>query len=69
VVRYRASGPITGGEEIRSGLYAIEINAVDLARVIARVQSSGGSVQDVLPKVSLETVFFRTIASSPDGKA
>lgn len=78
VLRYRASAPIAPSEEGeqrevgevgRAGLHVLEVSASDLAGTIARVQASGGSVQDVRPKVSLETVFFRTIASSPDGHA
>ena len=69
VVRYRASTPVVASEELRSGVYVLEAGAADLAAVIASVQASGGTVQDVHPKVSLETVFFRTIAASPDGDA
>lgn len=74
VLRYRASGSITAIEDSegrkvytagRAGLYEVEVSAVDLAGSIASVQANGGSVQDVRPKVSLETVFFKTIASSP----
>lgn len=76
VLRYRASAPIAPSEEGeqcevgevgRAGLHVLETSAADLAGAIAKVQVRGGSVQDVRPKVSLETVFFRTIASSPDG--
>ena len=34
-----------------------------------QTQPGGGTVQDVHPKVSLETVFFRTIAALPDDHA
>lgn len=67
VVRYRAAEPTASSEEMRSGVYVLEAGADELAKVIANVQADGGTVQDVHPKVSLETVFFRTIASSPDG--
>lgn len=69
VVRYRASAPIVASEELCAGSYALESSAADLAGIIAKVQVNGGIVKDVQPKVSLETVFFRTIASSPDDNA
>lgn len=69
VIRYRGSSAIAGSEELRDGLYEFEASALDLGTVIAKVQASGGTVQDVHPKVSLETVFFKTIAASPDGNA
>lgn len=69
VVRYRARAPIVASEELCAGSYAVETSAADLAGIIAKVQVSGGIVKDVQPKVSLETVFFRTIASSPDDNA
>lgn len=69
VVRYRADVPVIESEELRSGVYVLEASASGLAEVIARVQANGGTVQDVHPKISLETVFFRTIAASPDGNA
>ena len=69
VVRYRAAESIAGSEELRSGVYVHEAGAAELAEVIAKVQTGGGTVQDVHPKVSLETVFFRTIAASPDNHA
>ncbi len=67
VLRYRsASGANGAGEAVHAGLHLLEAGASELAEAIARVQASGGVVQDVLPKISLETVFFRTIASTPD---
>jgi ABC-2 type transport system ATP-binding protein len=66
VVRYRAPETLDGSTELRKGLFEFETSAADLSAVIARVQSCGGSVQNVHPKVSLESVFFRTIAASPD---
>ena len=67
VIRYRGSSAIAESEELRAGLYEFEASASDLGAVITKVQISGGTVQDVHPKVSLETVFFKTIAASPDG--
>ena len=69
VIRYRGNAAIAESKKLRDGLYEFEASASDLAAVISRVQSTGGTVQDVHPKVSLETVFFRTIAASPDGDA
>ena len=64
VVRYRASAAIGASEELRDGVYVVETGATELALVIANVQAGGGTVQDVHPKVSLETIFFRTINRS-----
>jgi ABC-2 type transport system ATP-binding protein len=69
VVHYRASIPVAASEELRSGVYVFEASSSDLAEVIAKVQASGGTVQNVHPKNSLETVFFRTIAALPDVNA
>jgi ABC-2 type transport system ATP-binding protein len=68
-LHYRGVSAIDGSQEVRAGLYALDAEAQDLSAVIARVQAAGGIVQDVQPRVSLETVFFRTIASSPDANA
>ena len=64
VIRYRASAAIGASEELRDGVYVVETGATELAFVIANVQAGGGTVQDVHPKVSLETIFFRTISRS-----
>ena len=69
VVRYRANAPIGSSEELRPGVYVLEAGAAELAAVIAKVQESSGTVQDVHPKISLETVFFRTIASASERNA
>jgi ABC-2 type transport system ATP-binding protein len=60
-VRYRGDLAIAGGVEVRKGLYAIDTCASQLADVVCQVQSSGSNIQDVLPAVSLETVFFKAI--------
>lgn len=65
-LRYRGVTPIAGCQEVRAGLYALDAGARELSETIVRVQAAGGIVQDVQPKVSLETVFFRTIHSSAD---
>ena len=69
VLHFRGATAIAGCEEVRSGLYAMDLGASELPEVIARIQAAGSIVQDVQPKVSLETVFFRTIASSTDQDA
>lgn len=61
VIRYRGNHGIAGGTEIRSGLYAIDTSATELAGIIAQLQAASCIVQDVQPTVSLETVFFKTI--------
>ena len=67
ILRYRSNLPSAESETVHAGLHVLEAGATELAEVIAKVQASGGVVQDVRPKISLETVFFRTIASTPDG--
>ena len=69
IVRYRSHSPIAESETVRAGLHVLEAVAAELAASIAKVQAGGGVLQDVQPKISLETVFFRTIASSVDDKA
>ncbi len=67
VVRYRSEDVIGESFEVRPGLFAREAIASDLSMAIADIQVGGGVVQDVLPKASLETIFFRAISSnSPD---
>lgn len=61
IVRYRGDQSIAGSTEVRSGLYAIDTPASDLADTIAQLQAASCIVQDVQPTVSLETVFFKTI--------
>lgn len=66
IVRYRGVAGIPGCVKVREGLYARDATAAELAAVIEAVQGARGVVQDVMPKVSLETVFFRTIGSATD---
>lgn len=61
IVRYRGDQSVAGSIEVRSGLYAIDTPASDLANTIAHLQAASFIVQDVQPTVSLETVFFKTI--------
>lgn len=63
VLRYRGSTPIAGCIEVRPGLYARDADAAGLPALIAEVIGCGGILQDVEASVSLETAFFRTIAS------
>ena len=64
VLSYRGGAPVAGCVEMRPGLYAVDVSAAELPGLIAEVQSGRGIVQEVKTSVSLETVFFRTIASS-----
>ncbi|MBP6811816.1 MAG: ABC transporter ATP-binding protein [Saprospiraceae bacterium] len=66
-LRYRGNMALDGAVEQRLGLYTMDVRAAELANAIARVQDGGGVVQNVTPTVSLETVFFKTIASSELG--
>lgn len=68
VVRYRGLHAIPGSVLIREGLHAFETEVADLSAVIDKIRAAGNVVQDVLPKVSLETVFFRTIHSASGKK-
>lgn len=63
IVRYRCTTAVAGSTAVREGLYALDVCAKELSTVIGRVQSIGGIVQDVSPKTSLESVFFRAIAA------
>lgn len=69
IVRYRGERSIAEAIEVRSGLYAINAHAADLATVVQQVQTAGAIVQDVQPAVSLETVFFRAIGESARSSA
>lgn len=67
VVRYRADRAVGASATVRAGLYVREVHADELAAAIADIQRGGGAIQDVLPKASLETVFFRTIEGGSVG--
>ena len=69
VVRYRTIASSAASKAVHAGLHVLEASGAELAGVIAEVQAGGGVLQDVQPKASLETVFFRTIASPLDGDA
>jgi ABC-2 type transport system ATP-binding protein len=65
ILRYRTKEPVADTASAAANLHSVEVAATDLADEIMRIQGSGGILQDVLPKASLESVFFRTIASTP----
>lgn len=65
VVRFRSDSPVLGSTELRTGVHSLEADAANLGAAVVKIQSCGGVIQEVKPKVSLETVFFRTIASPP----
>jgi ABC-2 type transport system ATP-binding protein len=69
VLRYRTSTAVVGSKSVRAGLHEAETTAGELPELIIKVQSAGGIVQDVRPKASLETVFFRAIESASDSDA
>ncbi len=64
VVRYRGATAISGCSTVRDGLYALDVRTPELSDAIGKVLAHGGIVQDVTPKISLETVFFRTIGAN-----
>ena len=63
VLRYRGEVPVAEATLVRSGLFSLEVSSGELASAISAIQSVGGMIQDVLPKASLEAVFFKTIES------
>jgi ABC-2 type transport system ATP-binding protein len=66
VLRYRSSEPVVAGESVRAGLHVLEVSAAELSQAVAEVQAGGCVLQDVRPKASLETVFFRTISAGSE---
>lgn len=69
LLRYRGDVALGGAAALRPGLFVLETNAAELANAIVSVQAGGAVVQDIAPKVSLETVFFKTIALSERSNA
>lgn len=61
LLRFRAERPVANSVEIRPGLYLIEAVASEVSVRIDDLQRAGGVLQDVLPKHSLESVFFKAI--------
>lgn len=64
VLTYRGAIAAGGSVEVRPGLFAVELNADELSSAIDRVRAANGMIQDIHPKISLESVFFRTISQS-----
>ena len=67
VLRYRSNTQVGVAHSVRAGLHMLEVDAHELPQAIAKIQADGAVLQDVRPKVSLETVFFRTISSGIEG--
>lgn len=61
VVHYRAAVPLPDSREVRPGLYALTAPVRDLPVRIAAIVEAGGVLYEVLPAISLESVFFRAI--------
>ncbi|WP_291991047.1 ABC transporter ATP-binding protein [Candidatus Accumulibacter sp. ACC007] len=66
LLRYRGGTPIAHCVELRPGLYGGHARAAELPALIAEVLACGGVLQEVEASVSLETAFFRTIASTDE---
>jgi len=64
VLRYRDQGEIVESGAALSAVHLLEVDAAELADTISRIQSAGGVLQEVRPKASLESVFFRTIGAA-----
>lgn len=65
LVRFRGGKGVPGCVASRSGVFVLEMSAEDLSKGISTIQAAGGTVQDVRPQASLESVFFNAIASAP----
>lgn len=66
VLRFRSEHPVADSVEIRPGLHVIEAAASAVPARINDVLCAGGVLQDVLPKHSLETVFFKLVGQPVD---
>lgn len=66
ILRFRSEIPIAGSVEVRPGLHLIEAVASEVSERIDELLSAGGVLQDVLPKHSLESVFFKAIGQPVD---
>jgi len=69
VLRFRSEHPVADSVEIRPGLHLIEAVASEVSERIDELQHAGGVLQDVLPKHSLESVFFKAIGQPVDKNA
>lgn len=63
VLRYRGNVSIEGSVALRPGLFALDASIAQLPAIIAEVEACGGRLQEVEPRVSLESVFFRMTSS------
>lgn len=61
VLRFRSDRPVANSVEVRPGVHLIEATASEVSSKIDELHHAGGVLQDVLPKHSLETVFFKAI--------
>lgn len=61
VLRFRGDHSVLASSEIRPGLHQIEVSASELPMQLDAVLRAGGVLQDVVPKHSLESVFFAAI--------
>lgn len=66
VLRFRSERPVADSVEIRPGLHLIEAAASAVPARVDELQRAGGVLQDVLPKHSLESVFFKAIGQPVD---
>ena len=66
VLTFRGGAGVDGCVEVRPGLFAVDVRADDIAGAIDHVRRESGVIQDLRPKVSLESVFFRTISQSAE---
>lgn len=65
IVHFRGGNGVPGCVASRAGVFVLETSAEELSTAIATIQAAGGTVQDVRPQASLESVFFNAIASAP----
>lgn len=61
ILRFRSDNSVQSSTEVRPGLHQIEASASELSAQLDAVLRAGGVLQDVLPKHSLESVFFAAI--------
>ncbi len=69
LVRYRGGDAQRSDMSGRGGSHVIETDAGSLSKTIEKIHAEGWVLQDVRPKASLESVFFRTITDSTSDSA
>lgn len=69
LLRYRGKVAVGASGELSSGLFSLEASASELSLLVDRIHASGGTLQDVRPKASLESVFFKAINTQTLGCA